>query len=314
MNHTIWRAGIGLAAGAALAACGSGPVASPHAAPAPAPRVVVIGASIARVAPEDLARSTLASAPIPQSARRVRRLPIPLGGGVGLDEPAMVDVSKLYVLASVGNLARFLETHAPRGSTVVGPEFDGSNRVPYSMTQYTVTLPTSNQHVSLDMLGYETTSEPNGTVELRVDAAVVWLPIRLISLPTTGDVTVTGYGGLSDEGGSSAPFTVRLNDGETLRLAQVLEGLPAASADVLCSGGSTLFSIRATTTPRGPLTWSGTADVCPGVLTVHGYGATASFDARTCSLERVVASLFPPGAAMATRATFTACQYPSEVR
>jgi len=314
MNHTIWRVGIGLAAGATFAACGRGPVASPKAAPAPAPKVVVIGASLGRVAPEDLARSTLATAPIPQGARRVQRLPIPLPGGVGIDEFAQVDVSKEYVLASVGDLSDFLKSYDPRGATVVGPEYDYSNRVPYEMVQYTVTLPTSNQHVSVDMLGYETSSEPNGTVGLRVDAAVVWLPLTLISLPTTGDVTVTGYGSLSVAEGSSVPSTVRLNDGEKLRLEHVLEGLPAASADELCSGSSTLFTIRATTKPGGPFTWSGAADDCPGVLSVRGYGASATYDARICSLQRVVASFFPPGTAMGTRASFTACRYPSQVR
>ena len=129
---------------------------------------------------------------------------------------------------------------------------------------------------------------------------------RTDALPTSLVVTVTGFDRTTVEGGSTGPVTVTLTGVQKRRLAGLLDGLAAAPGGA-CMEDAALFSIAASQIAGGPTTWSATADVCPGTLTIHGPRGARSRTDRSCSLVRFIDSLFPAHEAGGTRGYAFVC-------
>jgi hypothetical protein len=71
---------------------------------------------------------------------------------------------------------------------------------------------------------------------------------------------------------------------------------------------STLYKISVTSKTDGKVFWSAIADECPGDLTLTSGVSRTALTARSCPLERLVASFFPSGEAKGTKLGLKACQ------
>jgi len=143
--------------------------------------------------------------------------------------------------------------------------------------------------------------------EIRVDVAVAWIPATTVLLPTSGVVTVTGYGAISPSGPSSQPVSVTLTVTQKKKLRTDIARLRHSSRG-FCMEDSALYKISVTTTARSVPFWSATADLCPGSLTVSTQGHVVTLNARSCPLANLVGSFFAAHTASGTKADLSTCR------
>ncbi len=163
-----------------------------------------------------------------------------------------------------------------------------------------------NRHASSCHLTYSEREISAHQQELRVDVVVDWMPIDVVLIPMTGVVTNTGYTTISPIRRSSGVVKVNLTPTETIKLRGAMSLLREVSVN-MCMEDSTLYKISVVSTAGGRVVWSAIADECPGDLTVTSLGNSVVLDARSCALERLVASYFAANTARGTRAGLKVC-------
>jgi hypothetical protein len=216
----------------------------------------------------------------------------------------LIDVTRYYRAASSFDIASFAQSHFPKdewegsGSTV-----DGGYQVSGSVSALSLC---TNRHASYCGVTYSERALSPGE-EIRVDVAVVWTPIHVVLLPTSGVATLTGYGKLSLANSSSDPSHVELSASQVTKLRGAIAVL-RTSPGGLCMEDSTLYTISVASSANAKPFWSATADECPGRLIIKYAGRQVSLNARSCSLEKLVGSFFPSGTAEATTADLKVCE------
>ena len=255
---------------------------------------------------EAYAMRLLAEQAVPPGAVLVRYLPTTLSLqsqpsiSIGLRT-----VTRRYLLASSIDLNRFVHNHLRKGETVNGTGTEsGPNESPIDFAS--VSLACNSPHVTYCELEYATTVTKGGRAELRMDLQVDWLPIANVKMPTSGVVSLTGYGDTSLPRGSSDPFTVVLTHRQALALRVAISKLKNSGGGG-CMEDEQLLKISVTAGASTSLQWRATADVCPGVLAITGRDGTAQLDDHNCALWQLVRSFFPAGKADATKGAIGYC-------
>jgi hypothetical protein len=250
------------------------------------------------------ARHLLADQPIPPQAREVTTLPTPMTatGDVG-GSPGLREAHRLYLLPLSISVDQYVRAHLPSGETVTET---GSGGGPNTNTVYTLGLSLTcvSQHITFCGVFYSTTEARNGEQELRVDVQVIYLPIIHATMPTSGVVTVTGYGKTSLMNGSSDPNSVVLTHHQAKTLATVVAELKDFGGGI-CAEDSMLLKI--TEVKGATVVWSATADECPGVLAITSSKGNLNLYNRSCSFWHVVDSFFAPGSANGTKEGSKTC-------
>lgn len=250
------------------------------------------------------ARHLLKVQPIPPEAREVATLPTALApnGDVGAS-PLVREDHHFYLLPLSISVDQYVRAHLPPGETVTET---GSGTSPNANPTYNLGLSLTcvSPHITFCGVYYQTTEAKNGQQELRVDVQVVYLPIIDAKMPTTGVVTVTGYGTTSLMGGSTNPTSVVLTHHQAITLATVVAKLKDFGAG-MCMEDSQLLKI--TIVKDGKVIWSATADECPGVLRITSPKATLTLDNRSCAFWHVVDSFFASGTANGTKSDSKVC-------
>jgi hypothetical protein len=261
--------------------------------------------STGAVAGRAYAESLFSKVPLPPGVTRLNAPLEPLHeitGNPGFTN--LIDITRYYRAASSIDIASFAQSHFPKGEWEgSGSTVDGGYQVSGSVSALSLC---TNRHASYCGVTYSERALSDGE-ELRVDVAVVWTPIHVVLLPTSGVVTLTGYGKLSLANASSDPSHVELNASQVTRLRSAIATL-RTSPGGLCMEDSTLYTITVTSNASAKPFWFATADECPGRLTVRYSGRQVSFNARSCSLEKLVGSFFPSGTAEATTADLKVCE------
>ncbi len=257
------------------------------------------------VAGRAYAESLFSKVPLPPAVTRLGAPLKPLHeitGNPGFTN--LIDVTRYYRAASSIDIASFAQSHFPESEWEgSGSTIDGGYQVSGSVSALSLC---TNRHASYCGVTYSERALSQGE-ELRVDVAVVWTPIHVVLLPTSGVVTVTGYGKLSLANSSSDPSHVVLSASQATKLRSAIAVL-RTSPGGLCMEDSTLYTISVASGANAKQIWSATADECPGNLTVRYGGRQVSLDARSCSLERLVGSFFPGGTAGGTTADLKVCE------
>jgi hypothetical protein len=113
-------------------------------------------------------------------------------------------VTRRYVLATSLDLDTFVRGHLRKGEAVTGTgSASGPNERPTQSVS--VSLSCNSPHVTHCGIEYATTVSKSGRTELRVDLQVDWLPIANVKMPTSGVVSLTGYGARVIRSRSSLP-------------------------------------------------------------------------------------------------------------
>jgi hypothetical protein len=237
--------------------------------------------------------------PIPSSARRVSVLPTPVAasGGVG-KSPAVRAVHREYLLPMSVDVARYVRAHLPRGEKIYETG-TGSSPNAYPVNNLGLSSTCASRHITYCGVFYSSTQARDGQQELRVDVEVMWLPILHVEMPTTGIVTLTGYGQTSLSNASSDPSTIVLNHHEVLALRDRISALKDLGGNGVCAEDSLLLKISIT--QKSKVVWSAVADECPGALSITSSTSSPVLDDRNCSLWNVVNSFFPKDQAVATK-------------
>jgi len=242
--------------------------------------------------------------PIPPQAREVTTLPTPMtaSGDVG-GSPGLREAHRFFLLPLSISVDQYVRAHLPSGETVTET---GSGCGPNTNTVYTLGLSLTcvSPHITFCGVFYSTTEARNGEQELRVDVQVIYLPIIHATMPTSGVVTVTGYGKTSLMDGSSDPNSVVLSHHQAQTLATVVGQLKDFGGG-LCAEDSMLLKISEV--KGGEVVWSATADECPGVLAITSSRGNLNLYDRSCSFWHVVDSFFAPGSANGTKADSKVC-------
>ncbi len=255
--------------------------------------------------PRAYAASLLATVPVPGSATPTASLRVGLSGvptslGSG---PDVVGATRDYLVPASVDLTSFFGAHPAPGASGRGTGWttDGGRTI----HELTWTLACANRHTpECDLFAEFTTV--GSYQELSVGVRLVWRPITVVHLPTTGVATLTGYGVTSLTSPSSHPVTVTLTRAQRDHLAAVIAGLKGAPGG-MCMEDSGLFVITVRRQgSEGALIWRASADECPGTLTITWPGHHAALDARACPLAHAVRALLPAGA-RATRAALSTC-------
>jgi hypothetical protein len=216
----------------------------------------------------------------------------------------LIDLTRYYRAPSSIDITSFAQSHFPKsewegsGSTV-----DGGYQVSGSVSALSLC---TNRHASYCGVTYSERALSQGE-ELRVDVAVVWTPIHVVLLPTSGVVTLTGYGELSLANSSSDPSHVELSASQVTRLRSAIAAL-RTSPGGLCMEDSTLYTITVAASANAKPFWSATADECPGRLIITDDGRQVSLNARSCPLESLISSFFPPNTAAGTKLDLKVCE------
>jgi hypothetical protein len=197
-----------------------------------------------------------------------------------------------------------VQAHLPSGEKVSG---NGTTSGPNTNPVYSLTVSRTcvSPHIIFCGVYYTTTEAKSGEQELRVDAQVIYLPIVHVKMPTTGIVTVTGYGKTSLAMGSSDPSSVVLTHHQILSLRSAISGLKDMGSNGMCMEDSLLLNIKVV--KNGKVTWSAIADECPGGLTITSSTSKVILDNRSCSFWHVVNSFFASGQASATKTDTRIC-------
>ncbi len=242
--------------------------------------------------------------PIPPEARAVTSLPTPLGpnGDVG----ASADVRQahhLYLLPLSVSVDQYVRAHLPLGEKVTET---GSGNAPNTYPVYNLGLSLTcvSPHITFCGVYYQTTQAKNGEQELRVDVQVIYLPVVHAQMPTSGVVTVTGYGRTSLMDGSSNPTSVVLTHHQALTLRTVVAELKDFGGG-MCTEDSVMLKISVA--KDGQVVWAATADECPGALTITSAKASPILYDRSCSFWHVVDSFFASGTANGTKSDSKVC-------
>jgi hypothetical protein len=252
--------------------------------------------------------SFLMAAPTPLGAQLVDHLPQKLtsafGRGPSGDE---VQEHRYFVLSKGINLLHFLHAHLPEGFAV-GNGLSNDTADMYG-TGYELTPTCADRHVASCELGYTAGTFDNGVHELRIDAVVVWVPVHLAQLPTTGVVTLTAYDELSLANPPTRPVRVVLLPGQVSRLSAVLGRLRNEPGDEICAEGTLIYRIDVAPYPGAHATWSALDTTCAGALVVIRQSGSPEFelDGYACPLQHLVMSFLPPGKARASRELLTPC-------
>jgi len=254
----------------------------------------------------EYAESLFAKVPLPSGITRLKAPLQPLHeitGNPGFTN--LIDIVRYYRSPSSINIAAFARSHFPKsewegsGSTV-----DGGFQLSASVSALSLC---TNRHAAYCGVTYSERALSTGDEELRVDVAVVWTPIHVVLLPTSGVVTLTGYGKLSLASPSSEPSGVELSASQVKRLRSTIAVLRSSPGGI-CMEDSTLYTISVASTASAKAFWSATADECPGQLTITFDGRQVRLDARSCPLESLVSSFFLPHTATGTKLALKTCQ------
>ena len=255
---------------------------------------------------EAFATALLQGVPIPRGAVRSSQLAKPLNDpNSGILLGNLVDVHREYRLTSALDVGSFVRSHVLSGAVVSGPNSaSGSNINP--VTVYSETIPITDRHISFEEIDFTVGSAPYDSLELRIDALGEWEPVRTVLMPTSGGASLTVYRKLSLSESSSDPISIELSRPDVLKFRKVISDLSNTS-NSMCAEDSTLFKITIVKKSGAPITWSATADECPGILTVLSGSSTTLLYDRSCPLETLVASMLPKGKADAVRKQLGSC-------
>ena len=252
------------------------------------------------------ATSLLTSIPIPPGAARLdvpRKKLLPVTGAPFLTN--LTDVVRYYTLSSSTDVGAFTNTHFAKVQSIGSGSSDDDG---YRTSQTFSTLQLCrNRHAAYCSVTYSETALSENTNELRIDVDVVWMPLHKVRIPTSGVVTLTGYGQLSLMNASSKPVEIRLSPSQVQQLRVVVAQLRTAPGG-LCTEDSTLYRLSIAQPSNGVVRWSAVADECSGTLVVDSRGRRVALNDRSCTLERLIASFFTPGSAKGTKEGLKACQ------
>lgn len=237
--------------------------------------------------------------PIPPSARLVSRLPNALAASGDVGESSSVRAShREYLLPMSVDVDQFVRAHLPTGEKI-NETGTGTSPNAYPVDNLGLSLTCVSLHITFCGVFYTTTEAKDGQQELRVDVQVIWLPVLHIEMPTTGVVTLTGYGKSSLMDESSDPSEIVLNHHEVLALRDRIAALKDSGGNGVCSEDFQLLTIKVA--QGGKVVWNAAADECPGALLITSAKSNAILDNRNCSFWNVVNSFFPKGEATATK-------------
>jgi hypothetical protein len=243
--------------------------------------------------------------PLPSGVTTLTTPIAPLRPVIGTIGVNIVDVARYYLVPSSFNVVAFANAHFPRSDSEGSGTSVGAYE--YTSASFSVLSLCPNRHASYCGVIYSARAVSGHRQEMRVDATVVWMPIHVVLLPTTGVVTITGYNKLSLERPSSVPFRVKLTTSQTTKLRSDI-ALLRTSPGGLCMEDSTLYEISVASKTDGKVFWSAIADECPGNLTVTSGVSRTALTARSCPLEKLVTSFFPSGQAKGTKLALQTCQ------
>jgi hypothetical protein len=248
----------------------------------------------------------LEAQPIPPEVREVTSLPTPIApSGDVAGGPMVRQEHRFYLLPPSVSVDQYVRAHLPTGEKVTET---GSGNAPntYPVDNLGVSLTCVSPHITFCGVYYTTTEAKNGEQELRVDVQVIYLPIVHAKMPTSGVVTVTGYGKISLMNSSSDPSSVVLNHHQVLILHTVIADLKDGADMGMCMEDSQLLKIKIVKNAR--VVWSAAADECPGVLQITSAKSNLTLDDRSCSFWRVADSFFPSGTANGTKSGSQVCK------
>jgi len=244
--------------------------------------------------------------PIPSGATRlsVPMKPLhPVTGSPGYSN--VIDVTRYYRVPTSIDVNGFAEKHFPKSDWQgTGSTFDGGYHT--SASVYALFLCT-DRHAAYCGVTYSAEALNKSQQELRIDIALVWEPLHVVLLPTTGVVTLTGYDKISLMNSSSGPVKVELNANQVKKLSNAIAAL-RSSPGGMCMEDSTLFRISVAPTIGGKAFWSASADECPGQLIVKTHGRQVALNARSCPFEGLIGTFFPSHSASGTKVGLKVCE------
>jgi len=227
---------------------------------------------------------------------------LPVTGSTGYSN--VIDEVHYYSAPSSIGVIGFAEAHFPKSEWQgTGYSSDGGDQTSGSFSMLSLC---TNRHAAFCGVTYSVLTLTKSQQELRIDLDVVWAPIHVVLVPTSGVITLTGYGTLSLMKPSSDPVHVKLNVAQARKLRTAIS-LLRSSPGGLCMEDATLYKISVARTAKGKAFWSATADECPGQLTVTVHGRHVALDGRSCSLEKLISRFFPPHSAAGTRSELKVC-------
>jgi hypothetical protein len=248
----------------------------------------------------------LGEIPIPSGAARLVApiQPInPVTGMLGYRET--VDVTRYYLLPRWFGVSTFAETHFPHSEWQgTGSTSDGGY---HTSDSFLIMSLCPNRHAAFCGVTYTAQELAGRGMELRTDVTVIWLPVHVVHLPMTGNVTLTGFKRIPLMMQSSGSVRVALNRAQVAKLRDALEQL-RSSPGGMCMEDSLLYKIAVTSMSSGKVFWSASADECPGIVSVTSRDGEVLVNGRSCPLDRLIASFFPLTAAAGTRTGLMACQ------
>jgi len=197
--------------------------------------------SLTMVTGRTYADALFARMPIP-SGVAILATPIaplrPVIGALGVTN--IVDIARYYLVPSSLNVVQFANAHFPRSDSEGSGTSVGAYE--YTSASFSVLSLCSNRHASYCGVTYSARGIRGDRQEMRVDVTVVWMPIHVVHLPTTGVVTITGYDKISLSRSSSIPVRVKLTTSQTKKLRGDI-ALLRSSPGGLCMEDSTLYKI-----------------------------------------------------------------------
>jgi hypothetical protein len=250
--------------------------------------------------------SLFSKIPLPSGARRLAA-PIkplhPVTGSLGFAHA--VDIARYYLVPSSIDVLGFAQSHFPKSEWQGnGSTFDGGYHTSGSFSTMSLC---PDRHAAYCGVTYSALALSGDRQELRVDVAVVWMPLHVVLLPTIGVVTVTGYDKISLMDPSSGAVRVELNTSEVKKLRKAI-ALLRSSPGGHCMEDSALYIISVASASDGTVSWSASADECPGELVVTSNGSRIALNARSCPLDMLVATFFHAHQPQGTMSDLKVCQ------
>lgn len=219
------------------------------------------------------------------------------GGVTGL-----VVVRHDYTLSASVNIGAFITYHWLQGSS---QESWGTGSGPgWMVSNDSAVLSCANRHV-VDCGYFYNYGMVGGRQELQVGAYATWGPIEIVTMPTTGVATLTGFARTSFMNRSSHPASTTLTGPQRAAIATAIAGLKDSLVG-MCMEDSELYTLTVRSSANGAVLWRASADVCPGVLSITWPHHHAALDARSCALDRALVAALP-SAATATRRALASC-------
>lgn len=135
-----------------------------------------------------------------------------------------------------------------------------------------------------------------------------------LAMPSTGVVTVTGFGSVGPANPSSHPTSVVLNTVQATVLRNRISEIPSltlSGTQLLCMENETMFTVTVKARHGDVRSdWVAQARLCPapGILYVHGTDVGGPKIARYCSAMRLILSYFPKGKVDGTRVALHFCR------